>query len=278
MIGRNTPVARSQRGLRLLVLVVFAIAALFPIVWMVSGSLKPLDQVFEVPVRWVPDPVQPQNYPEALADTSFARPLFNSVVVTAAQVAINLVLCSLAGFGFAKYRFRGKEQLFLGVLAMTLLPLQVIMMPLFLIVKELGWVNTYQGLILPTAASAFGVFFMRQYISTIPDDYIDAARVDGAGDLTVFRRIIVPQCGPAFVTLGVMVALASWDEFLWPLIVVGGPDLTTAPLAMAQLRSLYQTPFHYVLAIAVIMVIPPLVAFLFAQRRIIQSISQTGIK
>jgi ABC-type glycerol-3-phosphate transport system permease component len=161
---------------------------------------------------------------------------------------------------------------------MTLLPLQVIMMPLFLIVKGLGWVDTYQGLILPTAASAFGVFFMRQYIGTIPDDYIDAARVDGATELTVFRRVVLPQCRPALVTLGVMVALASWDEFLWPLIVVGGAELATAPLAMAQLKSLYQTPFHHVLAIAVVMVLPPLVAFLFAQRQIIRSISQTGIK
>ena len=129
-----------------------------------------------------------------------------------------------------------------------------------------------------TAASAFGVFFMRQYISTIPSDYVDAARVDGASELTIFRKVVIPQCIPALVTLGVMVGLSSWDEFLWPLIVVGGRELATAPLAMAQLRSLYQTPFHFILAVAVVMVIPPLLAFLFAQRQIIQSVSQTGIK
>lgn len=278
MSGFHTAAARAREVLRFAALAAFAVVALFPLLWLVSGSFKPLEQVFAIPVQWLPSPFQPQNYPDALAATKFVRPLLNSVVVTGAQVIINLLLCSLAGYGFAKFRFRSKEPLFLGVLAMTLLPLQVIMMPLFLIVKGLGWVNTYQGLILPTAASAFGVFFMRQYISTIPNDYIDAARVDGAGELAVFRRIVLPQCGPALVTLGVMVALASWDEFLWPLIVVGGPELATAPLAMAQLRSLYQTPFHYVLAIAMVMVVPPLVAFLVAQRRIIQSISQTGIK
>lgn len=264
--------------LRFTILVAFSVVALYPLAWVVSGSLKPLEQVFTIPVEWIPNPILPANYPDAIGATKFARPLLNSVIITGSQVAINVVLCSLAGYGFAKYRFRGKEQLFLGILAMTLLPLQVIMIPLFLIVKGLGWVNTYQGLILPTAASAFGVFLMRQYISTIPDDYIDAARVDGAGELTIFRRVILPQCIPAIITVGVMVGLASWDEFLWPLIVVGGSELTTAPLAMAQLRSLYQTPFNLLLTVAVIMVIPPLLAFLFAQRQIIQSVSQTGIK
>lgn len=265
-------------AVRLAILLTLAAITIFPLVWAVSGSLKPLQQIFTIPVQWVPDPFQPQNYPDAITFTGFLRPLLNTVIVTSAQIVINVVLCSLAGFGFAKYRFPGREQLFLGVLAMTLLPLQVIMIPLFIIVKGLGWVDTYQGLILPTAASAFGVFLMRQFISTIPTDYLDAARVDGAGELTIFRRIVLPQCVPALVTLAVLVTLSSWDEFLWPLIVVGGEELSTAALAVARLRSLYQTPFHYILAVAVVMVIPPLVAFLFAQRQIIQSVGQTGIK
>jgi ABC-type glycerol-3-phosphate transport system permease component len=274
--------ARARRSLaatlRLGVLLILAAATLFPMVWLVSGSLKPLEQVFAIPVQWIPDPIQPQNYPDAVDFTHFLRPLVNSAIVTSAQVAINLILCSLAGFGFAKYRFPGREQLFLGVLAMVLLPMQVIMIPLFLIVKGLGWINTYQGLILPTAASAFGVFLMRQYISTIPNDYLDAARVDGASELAVFRKVVLPLLRPALVTLGVLVTLSSWDEFLWPLIVVGGRDLQTAPLAVSQLQSQYLTPYNFVLAIAVVMVVPPLVAFLFAQRQIIQSVSQTGIK
>jgi ABC-type glycerol-3-phosphate transport system permease component len=270
--------SRSWYITRFVILCLIAVVTLFPIVWLVSGSLKPLEQVFTTPVQWIPDPFQFNNYLDAIVATGFARPLLNSVIVTASQVAINLVLCSLAGYGFAKFHFPGKELLFLGVIAMTLLPLQVIMIPLFLQVKVLGWIDTYPGLILPTAASAFGVFFMRQYISTIPDDYIHAARVDGANERQVFRHVILPQLRPALVTVGVIVGLASWDEFLWPLIVVGGQDLMTAPLATATLRSLYQTPFHHLLAISVVMVIPPLIVFLFAQRQIIQSISQTGIK
>jgi ABC-type glycerol-3-phosphate transport system permease component len=275
---RRPGTSRAWYLTRFALLCLLAVVALFPIVWLVSGSLKPLEQVFTTPVQWIPDPFQFNNYLDAIAETGFARPLLNSVIVTASQVAINLVLCSLAGYGFAKFRFPGKELLFLAVIAMTLLPLQVIMIPLFLQVKFIGWIDTYPGLILPTAASAFGVFFMRQYISTIPDDYIHAARVDGASELQVFRHVILPQLRPALVTVGVIVGLASWDEFLWPLIVVGGQELATAPLAMATMRSLYQTPFHHLLAISVVMVIPPLVAFLFAQRQIIQSISQTGLK
>ena len=202
-----------DQAVRLAILLALAAVTIFPLAWMVSGSLKPLEQVFTIPVQWIPNPVQPLNYPSAITFTGFARPLLNSVIVTTSQIVINVILCSLAGYGFAKYRFPGHAQLFLGVLAMTLLPLQVIMIPLFLIVKNLGWINSYQGLIIPTAASAFGVFFMRQFISTIPSDYIDAARVDGAGELAVFRKIVLPQTVPALVTLGVLVALSSWDEF-----------------------------------------------------------------
>ena len=161
---------------------------------------------------------------------------------------------------------------------MTLLPIQVIIIPLFAIVKYLGWINTYQGLIIPTAVAPLGVFLMRQFIVSIPSDYIDAARVDGASEFTIFRRIILPMSVPALVTLAMLVALGSWDEFLWPLIVVGKNEMATAPLAISYLRSLYQTPAHYVLAVAAVMTIPPLLAFLFGQKRILQSVGQTGLK
>jgi multiple sugar transport system permease protein len=259
-------------------LLILAALTVFPLVWVLSSSLKPLSQVFTIPVQWVPDPVQPQNYPDAIQSTNFLTPLVNSVLVTLGQLAINLPLCTLAGYGFAKFDFRFKELIFVGVLAMTLLPLQVIMIPLFLIVRDLGWINSYQGLIVPTAASAFGVFFMRQFIGGIPDDYIAAARVDGANERQVLWHVIVPQSVPALVTLGVLVTLSSWDEFLWPLIVVRNSAMATAPLALAQLRSDYQTPYHFLLALAIVMALPPLLAFLLGQRRIMESVTATGLK
>ena len=263
--------------LRLGILLGFAGVTLFPLVWIVSGSLKPLEQVLTLPVQWVPDPFLIENYPGAMREANFLRPMLNSVFVTTAHVLINLVVAPLAGYGLAKFQFRGQGLVFITILTMALLPLQVIMIPLFLIVNGLGWFDTYQGLILPTAASAFAVFLMRQFILTIPSDYLDAARIDGAGEFAVFRYAVLPHLGPALVTIGVLVTLASWDEFLWPLIVVGGSEISTAPLALSRLDSLYQTPFNYLLAAAVIMFLPPLVVFMFAQRQIIETVSQTGI-
>ena len=284
---RRKPIGTS---IRFTVLIVFTVIMLFPVVWIVTSSLKPLEQVFEIPVRWIPDPVQWRNYPDAWGisapsehlnfrlTTNFNRNFLNSIIVTGAQVAIRVFLCALAGYGFAKHDFPGKEAVFVLVLGMSLLPLQIIMIPLFLIVKQLSWINSYQGLILPTAIDAFAIFFMRQFITSIPSDYVDAARVDGAGELSIFFRVIVPMSGPALVTLAVLAALASWDAFLWPLIVVSDQALATMPLGIAYLKSLYQAPAHWLLAVSVIMALPLLIVFIFAQRRIIESASQTGIK
>jgi ABC-type glycerol-3-phosphate transport system permease component len=195
-----------------------------------------------------------------------------------AQILIQVFLSALAGFGFAKHDFRGKEFLFIIVLSMTLLPLQVIMIPLFIIIKQLNWINTYQGLIIPTAVSAFGVFFMRQFIAAIPNDYIDAARVDGASELGIFFRVVLPMSRSALITLALLAGLASWDEFLWPLIVVTDQELATLPLGIAYLRSLYSAPANWLLAVAVVAVLPPLVAFFFSQRQVMESAAQTGIK
>jgi multiple sugar transport system permease protein len=275
---------------RFVVLISFLVVMIFPMVWIVSGSLKTAEQVFEIPVRWIPDPIQWQNYPDAWfgrdprgllnyrLTTSFTTNLINSIIVTAAQVIIRVFFCALAGYGFAKHNFPGKEVVFVLVLAMSLLPIQIIMIPLFLIVKQLGWINTYQGLILPTAIDAFAIFFMRQFITSIPADYVDAARVDGAGELSIFFRVIVPMSRPALVTLAVLTALASWDAFLWPLIVVSDQSLATMPLGIAYLKSLYQAPAHWLLAVAVVMALPLLIVFVIAQRRIIESAAQTGIK
>ena len=264
--------------IRFVILVALALVTLFPLAWILSGSFKPLEQVFLIPIKWIPDPVRWQNYPEAWTSQNFTQNLINSVIVTFSQVFIHVFFSALAGFGFAKHNFPGKEVLFVIVLSMTLLPIQVIMVPLFIIIKQLGWINTYQGLIIPTAVSAFGVFFMRQFITSIPDEYIDAARVDGASEIGIFFRVVVPMSSPALVTLALLVGLASWDEFLWPLIVVSDQQLATLPLGIAYLKSLYQAPAHWLLAVSVVMALPLLIVFIFAQRRIIESAAQTGIK
>lgn len=274
MSGRSNIMQVVRFGL----LCIFAAVMLFPMVWIVSGSLKPLEQVFLIPVKWIPDPIQWRNYPEAWTSENFTRNLMNSLIVLFAQVGIQVFFPSLAGYGFAKHNFPGKEIMFVIILGMSLLPLQIIMIPLFVIVKQLGWINTYTGLILPISVNAFAVFFMRQFISSIPTEYIDAARVDGSGELNIFFQIVVPMVKPALVTLALLAALASWDEFLWPLIVISDQDLATLPLGISYLKSLYQAPAHWLLAVSVVMATPLLLIFLFAQQRIIESAAQTGIK
>lgn len=259
-------------------LVPLAAVTLFPLAWIVSGSLKPAEQVFLRPIKWIPDPIQWWNYPRAWFSADFTQYLVNSVLVTVTQIVLHLFFASLAGFGFAKYHFWGKEVLFVIVLSMMILPIHVIMVPLFLIVKNFGWINTYQGLIIPTAISAFGVFFMRQFIAGIPDEYIDAARIDGASGLTIFFKVIVPMSTAPLITLGILIGLASWDEFLWPLIVVGDQKLATLPLGISYMKTNYAFPAHHMLAIAVVMMLVPLLSFLFAQRRIIENVGLTGIK
>ena len=266
------------KAVRFTLLCVFVLIMLFPMVWIVSGSLKPLEQVFSIPVKWIPDPIQWRNYPEAWTSENFNRNLINSLIVLFSQVGIQVFFPSLAGYGFAKHDFPGKEIVFVIILGMSLLPLQIIMIPLFVIVKQLGWINTYQGLIIPISINAFAVFFMRQFITSIPNEYIDAARVDGSGELNIFFQIVVPMVKPALATLALLAALASWDEFLWPLIVISDQDLATLPLGISYLKSLYQAPAHWLLAVSVVMALPLLLIFLFAQQRIIESAAQTGIK
>jgi multiple sugar transport system permease protein len=265
------------RLLCLAVLVPLAAVTLFPLAWIVSGSLKPAEQVFLRPIKWIPDPIR-WNYPRAWFSADFTQYLVNSVLVTVTQIVLHLFFASLAGFGFAKYHFWGKEVLFVIVLSMMILPIHVIMVPLFLIVRNFGWINTYQGLIIPTAISAFGVFFMRQFIAGIPDEYIDAARIDGASGLTIFFKVIVPMSTAPLITLGILIGLASWDEFLWPLIVVGDQKLATLPLGISYMKTNYAFPAHHMLAIAVVMMLVPLLSFIFAQRRIIENVGLSGIK
>lgn len=265
-------------GVRFSFLAVVAIVMLFPLAWILSGSLKPLVQVFSIPVTWIPRPVEFSNYIDAWLSSNFTRNLINSAIVLAGQVTIQVTFSTLAGYGFAKHHFPGKEAVFVLVLSMSLLPLQIIMVPLFLIVKTFHWINTYQGLILPVAVNAFGVFFMRQFMETIPSDYVEAARIDGLGELGICTKIVAPMASSAITTLAVLAGLDSWNLFLWPLIVVSSQHLATMPLGIAYLRSTYEVPANWLLAVAVVMVLPPLILFAFAQKRIMESAAQTGIK
>jgi len=261
-----------------LALIIGLILLVGPFIWMLLGSFKPTPEIRQIPPTWLPANPTVQNYGDLLAKRNFPLYFLNSVIVAFAVTAGNLVFCSMLGYALAKLRFPGKRLIFLLVLGMLMVPGVVTFIPLFVLVSNLGLANTYLGLMLPFLAGPFGVFLMRQFIGELPDELIDAARVDGATEYYIFARIILPLSGPALATLGILTFLASWNSFLWPL-VVAGEDHYTLPVALA-LFSVGQnsTNFGLLLAGAVVVVLPVLLVFLALQRYFTQGIAMTGFK
>jgi multiple sugar transport system permease protein len=259
-------------------LVVIAVVTLLPYYWMVSSSLKTMENMFSVPIQWIPDPVNWMSYANAWMAQDFTRYFFNSGVVAIAITIGNLVLCSLAGYSLTKFRYRGRGLSFILILSTMMLPLEVTMVPLFLIVKQLDWLNSYQGLIVPFMVDGFGVFLMRQYMLGIPSDLIDSARIDGASEMRIFWVIVMPLCKPALVALAVFTFREAWDMYIWPLIIITKDSLRTLPLGISLFMSSYGTSWDQLMAIAVLGTLPMILLFFFLQRAFIQGIAATGLK
>ena len=204
--------------------------------------------------------------------------LLNSLIFTVSATFGCILFASMAGYGFTKFQWRGREGAFIFVLATMMLPIEVTMVPLFLVVKQLGWVNTYQGLIIPIMITPFAVFYMRQFILSIPDDYVDSARIDGASELQIFFRVIVPLAMPAIIGLALMQALANWDQLLWPLIVTSKSDLSVMTVGVAKMQGNLLSPFHLRLAISVITCIPMIILLMIGQKRLIEVSALSGLK
>jgi ABC-type glycerol-3-phosphate transport system permease component len=261
------------------VLVLGAVAiSLLPYYWMVSSSLRTMENMFRVPIQWIPDPVNWRSYVLAWHAQNFTRYFFNSGLVAVAITAGNLLLCSLAGYSLAKFRYFGRGVLFILILSTMMLPLEVTMVPLFLIIKQFDWANTYQGLIVPFLVDGFGVFLMRQYMLGIPRDLIDSARIDGASEFKIFWQIVLPLCKPALVALGVFTFREAWDMYIWPLIIVSKDSLRTLPLAISLFMSSYGTAWDQLMAIAVLGTLPMIILFFVLQRAFIQGIAVSGLK
>jgi ABC-type glycerol-3-phosphate transport system permease component len=273
---------RSSKQLKLaltyVVLSLGALFMLFPIFWMVTTAFKSEAEIFATPVRWLPSTLHWENFTVPLTEKPFARWFFNSILIASSVTLGNLLISSLAGFGFSKYRFPGRGLLFLLILATFMIPLQVTMIPLFFIVKGLGWVNSFWGLIVPIMVDAFGIFLMRQFIDEIPNDYMDQARIDGAPEWRIWWSVILPMTWPILSALGILTFLASFDELLWPLILVTSDEMRTVPLGLATFENTYQTIYNQLMAMALLAMIPVFIVFVVFQRRIIQGVTFTGIK
>ena len=278
---RSGMVGASQGGRwwLYLVLVVALVAVVAPFVWMVLGSFKGEGELRQVPPTWWPHSASLDNYTQLFSKLNFGQYFFNSIVVAVVVTAGNLLFCSMLGYAFAMLDFRGKRPLFLAVMATLMIPGVVTFVPLFVLVANVGLINSLPGLFLPFLVSPFGVFLMRQFILGLPRDLLDAGRVDGAGELRIFWRIIMPLCGPALATLGILTFLGSWNNFLWPLVVGQTEDKYTLPVALA-LYSTGQNSTNYglLLAGATVVILPILVVFLVFQKRFIEGIATTGLK
>lgn len=274
--------SKSRTGVaRLAAYALLIAAALFmvvPFVWMVSTSLKADQYVLSMPPQLIPDPATLESYTRLAELYPIGRMLFNSFFAAVVTTLGQLVTCAMAAYAFARMRFRGSNALFLIYLATLMVPQQVTITPLFILVRYLGWINSYSGLILPGVFSAFGTFLLRQFFLSLPRELEEAAFLDGASHWTVFTKVIVPLARPALATLAVFAFMSSWNAFLWPLFVVRDPELMTLPVGLATLHGRYLTQWNLVMAGSVIAVVPMLIVYLFAQRYFVQGVVLSGIK
>jgi len=259
------------------VLTVGAIAMVFPFLWTVITSVTSGAGLSATP-SLIPNDPSLDAYRTLFSATTFGRSVVNSVGVAIAVTVIQVTTSALAAYAFSRFDFPGKRATFALYLATMMIPMQVLLVPLFDQMKSLGLVNTYLGVVLPSMASAFGVFLMRQAMATVPRELDEAAMLDGAGHLRTFARIVMPNIRPAMATFGIFAFMSSWNAFLWPLVILRSDELKTLPLALASLQGQFTTQWDVMMAGSVVSIIPMLALYIFAQKYIIQGVAGSGIK
>jgi multiple sugar transport system permease protein len=259
-------------------LAVGLLLALAPLLWMVVASLMPPGEANSYPPRLWPSAVTFEHYTALFTRLDLARYLLNSTLLAGAVTAISLLINSMAGYAFAKFRFRGRDRLFRGLLAALVIPGQVAMLPLFLLLKQFGLINTYGGVIVPGMASIFGIFLIRQYLLAIPDSLLDAARMDGASEFRIYWSLVLPLCRPILITLAIFTFMGTWNDFMWPLIVLTDSSMYTLPVALANLLGEHVQDTELMMAGSVLTVLPVMLLFVALQKYYIAGIMLGGMK
>ena len=253
-----------------------AATMIVPLFWMISTSLKSPADVFTMPPAWIPPTVHPENYPKAWQAVPFGRFYLNSLFVAFTVMIGQVATSSLAAYAFARLEFPGREKIFLAYLATLMIPGAVTMIPLFILLRELGWIDTYKALIIPSVFSAYGTFLLRQFFMTIPRDLEDAAKIDGCGHARVFRHVVLPLSKPALATLATFTFMGSWGNFLWPLVVTHSMDLKTLPIGLAAFQGQYGGDWTLLMAGSLMAIVPVVIVFLFNQRYFVEGIKLSG--
>ena len=275
---------RTKKLITYLLLFGLSFFYVIPFVWMVSTSLKPLGAVFTLPPEWIPDPPQLINYVEAVtSEVEFIRWdlwLYNSVYISVVVILGNLLSNTSVAFGFARLKFPGRDFLFLVLISTMMLPFAVTMIPLYLIFARIGWVDTFLPLTVPAyTANAFFTFMVRQFYLTIPTELDDWARIDGANSLRIYWHIMLPLSKPVLATIAIFSFVGTWNDFLWPLIVIDSPEMWTLHLGLMSFRQAYMSVnWNQMMAVSTLMIVPVLLLFFFGQRYFVQGIALTGLK
>lgn len=275
---QTTPHARSKSLVLTTAVAAGAVAVALPFYWLIIATTYPSSEIFSAKPHLLPGDHFWTNLVGLFTDTGFGRAMLNSLLVSGLYTLLGLVVCTAAGYAFAKFTFPGKSVLFGAVLVTLALPSQVTLVPLFQQMVAMGWLNTYQALILPNLALPFGIFLIRQTMTVVPDELLQAARVDGAGEFRTFFRIVVPTVRPAIAALAIFLFLAQWNEFVYPLVVLRSPDAYTVPVALATLQGVGTTDYGQLLTGTLLSMLPILILFLFLQRQFVAGILAGAVK
>lgn len=270
--------SRTRSILLHLVLMILAFMAAAPLLWMVSASLMQTGEANTSPPPLLPSHPTLEHYRALFTSLSLGHYLLNSVIIAVGGTFAGVFIMAMAGYAFAKLRFPGRQGVFRALLAGMVIPGQVAMLPMFLMLREMGLINTLFGAMIPVLAPIYGIFLVRQYAQSIPDDLIDAARIDGAGEFLIFRKVVLPTIAPVLATLGVFAFLSSWNDFMWPLIVLSDDSRYTLPVALANLAGEHVLDVELMMGGAVVTIFPVFIAFLFLQRYYIQGIMTGSVK
>lgn len=259
-------------------LALISLLILIPFIWMLSASVRTRGDLLGNPTTLWPATFTLDNFLDVWQRIPFGRQLVNTVVFAGSITVVSVVLDSMAGYAFARFEFRGRGVLFVVVLVTLMLPIQVTLIPIFQLLSDLGWINTFQGLIVPRIADAFGIFFMRQFFLSLPKDLEDAARLDGVSEFGIWRRIMMPLAWPAVLTLGLFNLLYNWNDLLWPLVVTTDERMRTLTAGLALFKGQFSAEYGLLMAGAILALLPMVAAFVLVQRRFIEGVATTGIK
>ena len=258
--------------------IVLAVIALIPFLWMISTSLKSRGALMSIPIEWIPAEPTLDAYTEVFSRFPFLRTIGNSLLISVSYTLITLICASMAAFAFAKLRFRGSGAILSVYIATMMIPTQVTMIPLFVVMNRLGLIDSYASVILPSMFKPFAVFLLVQQMRTIPNDYIDAARIDGAGLFQTYRKVALPLCIPTLATLAVTTFMESWNDYLWPLLMLTDRNKMTLPIALSTLNGQYSTEYNVLMAGSLISMIPIIIIYIAAQKQFKSGLMAGGIK